>query len=129
MFSDAAIRRRYRILAFVACSSAALFTSCGSEVTVHRYDNSPPPVVYAPPPGPAYAPAPSYAPAPAYDNYQPVSPDVLNLSAEVIAREGDQAPPTEYPGDVNVFVDELQPYGGWVEVPNYGHCWRPRGIA
>jgi len=26
------------------------------------------------------------------------------------------------------FYDSLDPYGEWVEVPNYGYCWHPSGV-
>ncbi|MBV9462637.1 MAG: hypothetical protein JO317_00270 [Verrucomicrobiae bacterium] len=29
---------------------------------------------------------------------------------------------------VSVFVDALQPYGDWIDDPDYGQCWRPRVI-
>ncbi len=33
--------------------------------------------------------------------------------------------PVEQPVNVSYFYTSLAPYGGWVDVPGYGHCWRP----
>jgi hypothetical protein len=27
------------------------------------------------------------------------------------------------------FYSPLTPYGGWVDLPRYGHCWRPAGVV
>ena len=41
------------------------------------------------------------------------------------------AGPTTYPGaadieeDADYFYDQLAPYGQWIEVEDYGPCWRP----
>src|SRR5262245_42577024 len=29
---------------------------------------------------------------------------------------------------ISVFYDQLEPYGDWVEVGDYGYCWHPRDI-
>lgn len=46
------------------------------------------------------------------------------------ATEGE--PPVVYapevpqqPANISYFYTELAPYGSWVDVPGYGHCWRP----
>ena len=56
---------------------------------------APPPVAVAPAPAPA-PPAPAATPAPA------------NL-----------------PPQVNIFYQQLQPYGTWMQVADYGWCWQP----
>lgn len=33
--------------------------------------------------------------------------------------------PVEQPANVSYFYTSLAPYGGWVDVAGYGHCWRP----
>lgn len=34
-------------------------------------------------------------------------------------------PAATQPVTVNYFYNELAPYGTWIDVPGYGHCWRP----
>ena len=110
----------------LVAAPAALLTACDGGVTVHSYRESPPPRYVYSEPAPAYnQPAPAYnQPAPAYSG-----PD---LNAEVNSYEPPPQPgyqePT-YTADANAFADELQPMGAWVELPEYHHCWRPRGVA
>jgi len=38
-------------------------------------------------------------------------------------------PPEPTPVTVNYFYSSLAPYGTWVQVPNYGRCWRPTVVV
>jgi hypothetical protein len=94
----------------------ALLSACGG-IVVHTYSE--------PAPAPRYVYAqPGPAPAPVYSG-----PD---LNAEVNSYEPAPQPGSEQPtytADANAFADELQPMGVWVDIPEYHHCWRPRGVA
>lgn len=75
---------------------------------------APPPVQYAPPPPVQYeetapeAPLPvEYVPAPA--------PPPPSETVVVVQTESD-------------FEEPLSPYGRWVDVPDYGHCWVPTRV-
>jgi len=73
------------------------------------------------------APAQSIAssPAPAAN---PPAPS-YTVAAEAPAPEvpAPAAPPQQV--TVNYFYDSLAPYGTWVEVPDYGRCWRPTVVS
>ncbi|MBK7998879.1 MAG: hypothetical protein IPK15_09245 [Verrucomicrobia bacterium] len=64
---------------------------------------------------------------PATNVYPPTATD-----APPSTTPGTQAPAVVYtvpaatqPVTVNYFYNELAPYGTWIDVPGYGHCWRP----
>jgi len=48
-------------------------------------------------------------------------------ATETPATEPTEPPPPPEPTEVtvNYFYSSLAPYGTWVEVPDYGRCWRP----
>lgn len=64
------------------------------------------------------APVPAAPESPAPDNASVVAAPPINQSAEVTG-----PPTTEV--TYNYFYSSLAPYGTWIEVDNYGWCWRP----
>ena len=50
---------------------------------------------------------------------------------ETPATEPVETPPPPAPAEVtvNYFYTSLAPYGTWVEVPDYGRCWRPTMVV
>ncbi|HVM60672.1 MAG TPA: DUF6600 domain-containing protein [Verrucomicrobiae bacterium] len=80
----------------------------------------------APPPPPS-APGPAPTPTAETEAPPPASPPELGSSpppsAPVAAPAGEPAPSFDY------FQQQLSPYGAWVNVPGYGMCWQPYGIA
>lgn len=86
----------------------------------------PAPIVPAPPApaAPAATPAPvavAAAPAPA--------PAVPAFNPQVIVTQAPlpiaQPAPAELPPQINVFYQQLQPYGTWLQVAEHGWCWQP----
>jgi len=74
--------------------------------------------INAPTPEPApqpAAPAPAAATAPA-----PVAP-----VPQAAAAPAAQPAPANLPPQVNIFYQQLQPYGTWMQVADYGWCWQP----
>ena len=58
----------------------------------------------------------------AASTYQPPQPAPATETA--VSTEAAPPPPTEEV-TVNYFYDTLAPYGTWVDVEDYGRCWRP----
>ena len=65
---------------------------------------------------------------------QQIAAAVSAQQAAQTAQATQTAPPTDYSTDtepapqpvtVDYFYSSLAPYGSWVEVPDYGRCWRP----
>ena len=83
-----------------------------SNVTIIAANANPPAAQPAAPvaPPPAVAPAPAPAPAVA------VAPAAAPVA---------QPAPANLPPQVNVFYQQLQPYGTWMQVADYGWCWQP----
>jgi hypothetical protein len=72
------------------------------------------------------------APAQAVNNPPepvPVNPPIDTAATVPVATEPASTvaytEPAEQPANVSYFYTSLAPYGGWVDVPGYGHCWRP----
>ena len=94
---------------------------------------------YGPGPYPYQAPPPSYQYDTAQD-YQNVPPPP---AAEYPPAAQDYGPPPQYTSDypppqaaaeipavdVNVFYNQLAPYGQWTDVPGYGRCFRPFNVG
>lgn len=82
-------------------------------------------IIAANPTPPAPAPAP-VAPAPAAPQpvAQPAAPTPQVTVAPAPAPVAAPAP-ANLPPQVNVFYQQLQPYGTWMQVADFGWCWQP----
>ncbi len=63
-------------------------------------------------------------PAPAPVVQQPVAPPVVVAPAPQVVVVA-QPTPAALPPQVNVFYQQLQPYGTWMQVADVGWCWQP----
>ncbi len=81
-------------------------------------------VIAANPNPPAAQPVPA---APAAPAPQPaaIAPTPVVASAPVQPVVVVQPVPVSLPVQVNVFYQQLQPYGTWMQVADYGWCWQP----
>jgi len=77
------------------------------------------------PPGPPSAtdPAQMSIAGPTPDQMAPPPPD----NGPAYAAEAPLTPPDT--GDDEMFFDSLAPYGNWVDVAGYGHCWQPTVVV
>jgi len=74
-------------------------------------------------PDKAPAPAPTPAPAPQYSMPPPAISQPSTPAPVVTAPPSAPLPGSEV--TLNYFQTQLTPYGGWVDMPGYGLCWRP----
>ena len=79
------------------------------------------------PAAPVAPPAPAVQPAVAAAVVPPPPPAavVTPPPATVIVN----AAPAPVPAQVNVFYQQLQPYGTWIEVADHGWCWQPSVVT
>ncbi|HEX8312074.1 MAG TPA: DUF6600 domain-containing protein [Chthoniobacteraceae bacterium] len=56
------------------------------------------------------------------------TPHVLTLLFSAAGLLGSLAPRAEAEVSFSFFYDSLSPHGEWIEVGDYGNCWRPTGV-
>lgn len=79
--------------------------------------SAPPP----PPPSQPEAPAPTVAPS--------ASAEPPDVGSPAPTTAPVSAPTSEPAVNFDYFQQQLSPYGSWINVPGYGECWQPYGIA
>jgi len=111
---------KMREQAVAAVAAAAVVRSNSAPVT--PVDTRPNVTVVAanvPPPPAAVAPVP--APVPAATAPVAAAPTPAPVPA--------QSAPPNLPEQVSIFYQQLQPYGTWMQVADYGWCWQPSVVV
>ena len=117
-----------RVITAMIQQTAKLREQAAAAVTVAPVATRPNMTVIAANANPPAAPAPAVAAAP-----QPVAvaPAPAPQAAVAPAQPAPvaQPAPANLPPQVTVFYQQLQPYGTWMQVADYGWCWQPTVVV
>ncbi|MBI3881349.1 MAG: hypothetical protein HY301_14960, partial [Verrucomicrobia bacterium] len=123
------------LLAYIAKAQRDFSPSSEEIIFLHDLgvtDNVITTLIKSKPGATASAPAPAPAPAPQGVAANAAPPALNGVVAQPAPPEGTATVVIQQPAQqvtVNYFYEELQPYGNWVQVSDYGWCWQPTVVV